>query len=336
MIKSKMVQITRLITLCFALLIVISLAIPAYADVTSLKSDKTLYKKNVDTTMTFTGTAEEEDINEIVTIVIYDPGTNFVKPAKSGVVTSGKTFEIKISEKDFTKISSHGTYNATAFMSDQQRVDGISITFDYSIDGNPIHPTTQPAPTPQPTQQPTPTPTPSPTTTQQSEDDSGKSIQDRIQERIEAAKKQQSQTTDSTEKSIEDKIKERIEAAKNQGTKTNTTGSTGGDKPGDTTIPKEKPDTTSTNNPVSLEANILFIALGIGAAVAVGVAVYTMKLKPKFLAREVSDNVSPDQQHSDSSLQEEDYSLMILKNRLAKGEITVGEFNELKRALTES
>jgi outer membrane biosynthesis protein TonB len=333
MIKSKMVQITRLFTLCFAFLIIISLAIPAHADVTSLKTDKTLYKKNVDTTMTFTGTAEEEDINEIVTIVIYDPGTNFVKPAKSGIVSSGKTFEIKISEKDFSKISSHGTYNATAFMSDQQRVDGISITFDYSVDGNPIHPTTQPAPTPQPTPTPTPSPT---TTTPQPEDDSGKSIQDRIQERIEAAKKQQSQTTDSTEKSIEDKIKERIEAAKNQGTKTNTTDSTGGDKPVDGTIPKEKPDNTGANNPVSLEANILFIALGIGAAAAVGVAVYTMKLKPKFLAREVSDNVSTDQQHSDSSPQEEDYSLMILKNRLAKGEITVGEFNELKRALTES
>ena len=332
--KSKMAQNKRMFTLCFAFLIVISLAVPAYADVNSLKTDKTLYKKNTDTTMIFTGTADEEDINEIVTIVIYDPGNIFVKPAHSGIVSSEKTFEIKISEKDFSKISSHGTYNATAFMSDQQRADGISITFDYSVDGNPIRPTTQPAPTPQPTPTPTPTPT---TTTQQSEDDSGKSIQDRIQERIEAAKKQQSQTTDSTEKSIEDKIKERIEAAKNQGTKANTTDSTGGVKPTDnTTKSTEKPGTTTKNESNNLDSIILYVVIGLGAAAAVGVAIYGMKLKPKFLAREVSGNVSTDQQSDSSSSQEEDYSLMILKNRLAKGEITVGEFNELKRALTES
>jgi|SRR5579885_96060 len=33
---------------------------------------------------------------------------------------------------------------------------------------------------------------------------------------------------------------------------------------------------------------------------------------------------------------EEDYSLMILKNRLAKGEITVKEFDELKKKLSET
>ena len=33
---------------------------------------------------------------------------------------------------------------------------------------------------------------------------------------------------------------------------------------------------------------------------------------------------------------EEDYSLMILKNRLAKGEITVKEFDELKQKLSET
>jgi len=342
MIKSKMVQITRLFIVCFALLIVISLAMPAYAEVNSLKTDKALYKKNTDMTMTFTGTADEKDINEIVTIVIYDPGNNFVKPSHSGIVSSEKTFEIKISEKDFSKIISHGIYNATAFMPYQQKKDGLSITFDFSVDGSPIyHPNAQPAPTPTPT--PSPTPFPVTTPTQQPEDDSdGKSVQDKIQERIEAAKKQKESqsgdTTGSSGGSIQDKIKERIEAAKKQGSQTNTTGSTGGVKPtGNTTIPKEKPDNTGSNNPVSLDANILFIALGLGAAAAVAVAVYSMKLKPKFLAREVSDNVSTEQPRSDSSYpHEEDYALMILKNRLAKGEITVEEFNELKRALKES
>jgi len=37
----------------------------------------------------------------------------------------------------------------------------------------------------------------------------------------------------------------------------------------------------------------------------------------------------------DNDFVEEDYSLMILKNRLAKGEITIEEFNRLKDALKE-
>jgi hypothetical protein len=325
-----MSQIKRLFATGFALLIIISFAVPAYAEVTSLKTDKTLYKKNVDTTMTFIGTAAEGDINQIVTIVIYGPTDNFVKPAHSGYVGADKTFEVKIGEKDFASISSHGTYKATAFM--KQKTAGVTITFDYSVDGSPIQPTTQPST--QPTTTPTsPTTSPTTTPTQSTDDSDGKSIQEKIQERIEAAKKQQTPTTDSTEKSIEERIQERIDAAKNQGTKTNTTGSTGGVKPtGNTT--KEKPDSTGSDNPVSLDANILFIALGVGAAAAVAIAVYSMKLKPKLLAREVSDNVSTEPQPTDSS-HEEDYALMILKNRLAKGEISVEEFNRLKQALQD-
>jgi TM2 domain-containing membrane protein YozV len=38
----------------------------------------------------------------------------------------------------------------------------------------------------------------------------------------------------------------------------------------------------------------------------------------------------------DKHLKEEDYALMILKNRLAKGEITVKEFDELKEKLVET
>jgi len=328
--KSKMAQ-KRIFPLCFAFLIVISLAVPAYADVNSLKTDKTLYKKNTDMTMTFTGTADEEDINEIVTIVIYDPGNNFVKPAHSGIVSSEKTFEIKISEKDFSKISSHGTYNATAFMTDQQKIDGFSITFDYSIDGSPVsHPTTQPVPTPQPTQTPIPSPT---TTPQEPEDDSdGKSIEEKIQERIEAAKKQGSQTSGNTDsgKSIQEKIQERIDAEKKKESQINTTGNT--------TIPKEKPDASNTNNENNIDSNVSYIVIGLGAAAAVGVAVYGMKHKPKHMTDYVWDDASGEQiQHSDSqTTREEDYALMILKNRLAKGEITIEEYNELKSALKES
>lgn len=305
MIKSMMPQNTKLFTLCFTFLIVISLTVPAYAEVTSLKTDKPLYKKNSDTEMIFTGTAEEEDISEIVNVVVYDPGNYFIT-LHSGIVSSDKTFTVKISGKDFTKFTSHGIYNATAFMQDQQKVEGISITFDFSLDGSPVyHPSTQPTPTPQPTSTPTPSPTTTPT--QQSEDNSdGKSIQEKIQERIDAAKKQD--TIDGVEPT------------------------------GNTTTPIEKPDAADSNNSISLDPSILYPLVGLGAAAAVGVTVYSMKYKPKFMTRDASENIATEQiQHTDfSTPHEEDYALMILKNRLAKGEITIEEFNELKRALQES
>ncbi|MGQ0795748.1 MAG: hypothetical protein ACT4N5_06170 [Nitrosopumilaceae archaeon] len=327
---------TSLVAAGLAILIIFSFTLPAYSEVTSLRTNKALYIKNQDTSMTFTGTAGEENISDMATVVIYDPGGNFVK-AFSGSVGADRTFEIRISGKDFTKISSHGTYNATGFI--VQKKDGVSVTFDYSIDGNPIHPTqTTPTPT-QTSTQPTQTTSSSQTSSSSqssssSSDDGKKSIQEKIQERIEAAK-QQSQTTDDSdsEKSIEEKIKERIEAAKNP--QTGTADPEQEAPTDDTAKPEEKPEETkkpdSTNNPY-IDSNIMYIAIGVGAAAAVGVAMYGMKLKPKFLAREVSDTSSTNQQTTSS--EEEDYSLMILKNRLAKGEISVEEFNELKRALS--
>ena len=116
------------------------------------------------------------------------------------------------------------------------------------------------------------------------------------------------------------------------------TGSTGGVKPtGNTTAPNEKPDTTGSNNTTGLDSNILYAAIGLGAAAAVAIAVYVMKHKPKQGAvYETGDVFAPQTPQSTSSTLEEDYAFMILKNRLAKGEITVEEFNELKRALKES
>jgi hypothetical protein len=332
---------TRLLGTGITLLIILSLVMPAYSEVTSLKTDKTLYIKNQDKTMIFTGTAGEEDINEIVTIVIYGPGNIFIKPAQSGIVSSDRSFKITISEKNFANINSHGTYNATAFMTYQQKSEGLSVLFDYSTDGNPVRPT-QTTTTSQPTQTSSQSSTTTSSSTSQTSssssteqsDDGGKSIQEKIQERIEAAK-QQSQTTDTgdPEKSIEEKIKERIEASKNP--PTGTTDPEQEAPTDDTAKPEEKPEETKkpdAANSSYIDSNIMYVAIGIGAAAAVGVAVYGMKLKPKFLAREVSDTSSTSQQIT--SGEEEDYSLMILKNRLAKGEISVEEFNELKRALS--
>ena len=303
---------------------------PAYAEVVSFKTDKTFYKKGEK--ITFSGVLEPEDINAIVSIRVKDShGTLAVFRQTFSDIDQNFKLDIDTSNRDF-HFDTHGIYNATAFLNNL--ANGMTITFDFSLDGSPVyHPNTQPT-TPQPTPTSTPTPSQTTTPTQQPEDDSdGKSIQEKIQERIDAAKKQGSDTdTTDSEKSIEEKIQERIDAAKKQDT-------TDEVKPtGNTTTPNEKPDPIGSNNTTSLDSSILYPVVGLGAAAAIGITVYGMKHKPKFMARDVSENVSTEQiQHTDSSTpHEEDYALMILKNRLAKGEITVEEFNELKRALQES
>lgn len=50
-------------------------------------------------------------------------------------------------------------------------------------------------------------------------------------------------------------------------------------------------------------------------------------IKKSMTAEDISENTKS------SEDMEENYSLMILKNRLAKGEITIEEFNNLKKAL---
>jgi len=98
--------------------------------------------------------------------------------------------------------------------------------------------------------------------------------------------------------------------------------------------------TISENKPLSVDFNnILYplIAL-VGAGVIVAV-LYAKKNKLWFN----SDFKPMNSKNVDDSIEsvekddfiEEDYSLMILKNRLAKGEITIEEFNRLKDALKE-
>ena len=80
-----------------------------------------------------------------------------------------------------------------------------------------------------------------------------------------------------------------------------------------------------------------FIALaGVGVIIAV---IYTKKNRLWFgpnITSSKTDFTPSEFVEKDGDLVEEDYSLMILKNRLAKGEITIEEFNRLKEALKES
>ncbi|MBI3639582.1 MAG: fibronectin type III domain-containing protein [Thaumarchaeota archaeon] len=85
--------------------------------------------------------------------------------------------------------------------------------------------------------------------------------------------------------------------------------------------------------------NILYPLIALAGAGVIVAVLYTKKNKLWF-----NSDFKPINEQIDDSMKyvekaddfvEEDYSLMILKNRLAKGEITIEEFNRLKDALKE-
>ncbi len=97
---------------------------------------------------------------------------------------------------------------------------------------------------------------------------------------------------------------------------------------------------TAENKSSSFNFNNLLYPLialaGVGVIVAV---VYGKKnglwFSPNQKSRIKYETNNSESVEKTSELQEEDYALMILKNRLAKGEITIEEFNRLKDALKE-
>jgi hypothetical protein len=312
----------EMFVLCCLFMITASLVMPAYAEVISVKTDKPLYKKNMDKTIVFTGTAEDSDINELVTVVISDPADNFVV-LRQGYIGIEKTFEVKFTDKDLAKFSSHGIYNATAFV--VNATEGVSITFDFSLDGSPvIHPTvivpteTQDDSTTHEDDMSEPEPVPA-------EDDVAtgeKSIHEKIKERIEAAKKKQTQVVTEVQNNT-------TMIAENSTTNE---------------VPKQKDNSdieTSYDESVikelQLDSNLLYTVIGIGSAGAAGAVVYSMKNKFKHKVDYSSYFTSPEKTETTkpSTQSDDDYALMILKNRLAKGEITVDEFNKLKNVLKE-
>lgn len=315
----------KLLALCCFFVIAVVLIMPAYADIKSFKSDKTFYKKG--DKIIFSGTAEDEDVGEFVTVIIEDPAGNFVT-LRQGYVTIDKNFTITIDTKE--KFASHGIYNATGFV--VNKTNSVWKTFDFSLDGSPvIHPTSQPAPTQQPTQQPAPQPTSTPPTeqsSQSSEENENESnsdeltIQEKIKERIEAAKKQK-------EAQANPPSQTESESTVDQTTTGESTTATD-----DTTVTGDKPGTTGISTAIDLGSNMLYVVIGLGGAGVITGVVYGIKNKNRH-DQDVKPVVKIREPSVKSAPSEDDYALMILKNRLAKGEITIDEFNALKEALKE-
>lgn len=118
--------------------IVVSLTvIPAYAEVTSLKTNAPFYKGG--SKIYFSGAVLDTDPPN-VTILLFDPTNKFISLA-SGVADSNHTFQIIVdtsTSDNQQKFSLKGTYNATAFIATKE--NGKTVSFIFSPDGSPVIP----------------------------------------------------------------------------------------------------------------------------------------------------------------------------------------------------
>lgn len=248
----------------------------AYAEVTSLQTDRTLYA--IDMNVYFTGTVDAADSQKAVNLVIHDPYGKLV--LITGTISkSDGSFQITINTNDPTQFPLAGTYNATAFVGDE--TGGRTILFDFSPNGSPIvhqTPVTQ-------------------NNAQLSHNTNGSNPA--------------SQTSNSHELTLHENVS--INAT--------------------LTLAKVNLMLHSLEQPrpsYDFE-NILYPVMAICGAGIVGFILYRKKTSASK-----SRTVSPE---SSSTTQEDEtsgnYALGILKNRLAKGEITIEEFKVLKDVLSE-
>jgi hypothetical protein len=285
--------------------------IPAYADVLSFKTDKTFYGKA--STIVFSGTVEEDDYRELVTIVIADPAGKFAQLIQVFPDVDNK-FQKSV---DVSKLyTTAGIYNATAFITN--KTDGISIDFDIEKQ-RPV--TTLPELESEHTQGENDVVDTQ--NTQNIETNGDKTIQEKIKERIEAAKKL---------KELQTNPIQTIENTSNQTTNSTVTNSAS-DNEFDT---RNNSTVNSLENVAKFDSNLLYVIAGLGSAGAAGAVGYSIKNKPGH-KKYYSPYFMPEKTTITKQTvpSEDDYALMILKNRLAKGEITISEFDELKKALKE-
>jgi len=108
-------------------ILILSIISPAYAEVSSFQLDETFYIKGDQ--ISYSGTVDTES-SGLVSIVFRDGNDDFVLLAQA-YIQPDSTFQKSISTD--SKFNYHGIHNATAFV--QSIIGGNTVQFDFSLDG---------------------------------------------------------------------------------------------------------------------------------------------------------------------------------------------------------
>src|SRR5947209_8451987 len=298
-----------------------SIVLPAYAEVTSVQTDRTFYTPG--SKIHFTGTVAKDDYQKLVNIVIHDPTGNFVL-ITGGFSNADSTFQIIADAGSQFRVK--GTYNATAFIGKES--DGKTVRIDFSPDGSPvIHPTPQ-----------TQTVQNNPSSSSYQSQGSTQATQNNVQTNTPAS-------GTNNDPSVDQIIQQRIDAAKKlkelldqqKGKHVNTELS-------------ENIGVVDYGSPVLVNAgqagklfgqydfkNVLYPLIALGG---IGIVVAILFSRKRFAMPQL--NTLSTKKPIEASLTipssdepEEDYALMILRNRLVKGEISIEDFKSIKEVLIE-
>lgn len=115
-------------------IVISSTMISAYAEVTSLTTNKAFYTPG--SKIYFTGTVVTGDTGKIVNLIIHDPTNKFLSPLEGTLATSDGTFQIVVTPSK--QYSVKGIYNATAFILKES--NGKTVSFIFSPDGTTMSP----------------------------------------------------------------------------------------------------------------------------------------------------------------------------------------------------
>lgn len=296
------------ISTCILFIITISFVLPAYAEVKSLKTDKSFYIKG--STIIFSGIVDKNDFHKQVNLVIHDPQNNFVG-ISGGFSDDDNKFEIMVKTSDpqfHDRFSVKGTYNATAFITVEK--NGTVVSFDFSPDGSLVIHAQQGEKSTEETKPPAQndnTVTNNGLTQKQDTTNNEKSIYDKINERIEYAKKlRESQTKTPLKIDVSESL---------------TIQAYGDTAASQVTITEQQPPLIA-----------IMAAIG-GGGMTIGTVIFLLNKRGHGSNNKGSNKKINSGKSITSSA--DDYPLVILKNRLANGEITIEEYNEIKNALKE-
>ena len=335
-----MTQIGKSAVFFLMLILLISTIVPAYAAVTSFHTDRTFYVKGDQ--VSISGTVDVESTG-LVSIVFRDSKNKFVLLTQA-FIQSDSTFKKYISTE--LKFTDHGIHNATAFIFNLTK--GKTVSFDFSMDGS------------------IPIPSITKILTSESPVETGDSVSNENESRPKVIPETFSENEESELPDFVDPEKEpqhyldryynestyqdwfdrnypelTIEEAVGLESQTNLNIKEAVEEKIDSVISVNiLPDVeaaTIINEPLSnvnsnnREFTLLSLALG-GVAVLFG-ATYGIKRKVDTDSKNISQNRASVRKMFGSIL---GYSPMdVIKNRLARGEISINQYTRLKKILGE-